>query len=60
MDLYSLHRSAEVIKYLDKVDPEIAEKVRKRYKCFERFGEVTMQYAYMSQFGLSKVMRRGR
>lgn len=60
MDLYSLHRSVkEVIKYLDKVDPSTAEKVRKRYNCFERFGEGTMEYAYLSQFGLSKVTADG-
>ena len=32
MDLYSLHRSAaEVLKYLDRVDPEGARAARKRY-----------------------------
>jgi len=55
MDLYSLHRSAdEVIKYLDKVDPEGAIAARKRYNCFERFDESTIRYAYEAQFGLSK------
>lgn len=36
MDLYSLHRSMEsVIAYLDEVDPEGAERARRRYECFD-------------------------
>ncbi|EMD41735.1 hypothetical protein CERSUDRAFT_110312 [Gelatoporia subvermispora B] len=55
MDLYSLHRSAdEVVKYLEKVDPEGAKAARKKYNCFERFGEDTTRYAFAAQFGLSK------
>ncbi|CAL1696156.1 unnamed protein product [Somion occarium] len=55
MDLYSLHRSAEeVLNYLERVDPKAAEIARKRYNCFERYGEDTMQYAYMCQFGMAK------
>ncbi|KAH9946833.1 hypothetical protein B0H21DRAFT_741928 [Amylocystis lapponica] len=55
MDLYSLHRSAdEVIRYLEEVDPKGAEAARKRYNCFERFGENTTRYAYETQFGLKK------
>ncbi|KAI0082192.1 hypothetical protein K474DRAFT_1586400 [Panus rudis PR-1116 ss-1] len=59
MDLYSLHQSVrEVIKYLEKVDQEAAERARKRYNCFERFGEDTMNYAYLSQFGLAKTCEK--
>ncbi|KAI0932398.1 hypothetical protein AcV7_000486 [Taiwanofungus camphoratus] len=55
MDLYSLHRSAdEVLKYLESVDPEGAKAARKKYNCFERFGEDTTRYAYETQFGLAK------
>lgn len=55
MDLYSLHRSAdEVLKYLERVDPEGAKKARKKYNCFERFGEDTTRYALETQFGLAK------
>ncbi|KAI0815276.1 hypothetical protein BC629DRAFT_1645253 [Irpex lacteus] len=55
LDLYSLHRSAdEVLRYLDRVDPQGAKSARKRYNCFERFGEDTTRYAYEAQFGLSK------
>ncbi|OBZ78783.1 hypothetical protein A0H81_00606 [Grifola frondosa] len=56
MDLYSLHRSAdEVLKYIERVDPEGAKTARKKYNCFERFGEDTLRYAYETQFGLAKV-----
>ncbi|TFK83604.1 hypothetical protein K466DRAFT_589596 [Polyporus arcularius HHB13444] len=59
MDLYSLHRSAQqVIDYLEKVDPEGAKTARKKYNCFERFGEDTMRYAYETQFGLKKDCHR--
>ncbi|KAI0639240.1 hypothetical protein C8Q77DRAFT_1044978 [Trametes polyzona] len=59
MDLYSLHRSAQqVLGYLERVDPEGAKAARKRYNCFERFGEDTMRYAYETQFGLKKDCHR--
>src|SRR5205814_9121151 len=36
MDLYSLHSSiAEVLRYLDEVDPAAARRARQRYACFE-------------------------
>ncbi|EED79127.1 predicted protein [Postia placenta Mad-698-R] len=55
MDLYSLHRSAQaVIQYLERIDPEGAKKARKKYNCFERFGEDTTRYALETQFGLAK------
>lgn len=35
LDLYSMHRSMqEVIRYLDGVDPEAAQRARTRYSCF--------------------------
>ncbi|KAH9937527.1 uncharacterized protein B0H18DRAFT_1113351 [Fomitopsis serialis] len=59
MDLYSLNRSAdEVIRYLETVDPEGAKAARKKYNCFERFGEDTTRYAYETQFGLKKDCHR--
>jgi len=40
LDLYSLHRSIQsVIDYLDKTNPEAAKGARKRYGCFEDFGD---------------------
>jgi erythromycin esterase-like protein len=45
LDLYSLYRSrAEVVRYLDKVDPEAARRARQRYACFDHFGEEEQDY----------------
>ena len=39
LDLYSLYTSIEeVLKYLDKVDPEAGKRARYRYSCLEDFG----------------------
>src|SRR5690606_24999745 len=47
LDLYSLHTSAEaVVSYLDKVDPAAAIEARRRYGCFEGFGEDSQAYGY--------------
>jgi erythromycin esterase-like protein len=54
LDLYSLHASIEaVLDYLDKVDPAGAERARRRYACFERFGEDPQEYGYAAGLGLS-------
>jgi erythromycin esterase-like protein len=55
LDLYSLIASIEeVIRYLEKVDPEAAKRARHRYSCFEHFGEDTEVYGYEAGFGLSR------
>jgi erythromycin esterase-like protein len=55
LDLYSLHTSARaVLEFLDKVDPEAAQRARYRYSCFEHFGEDSQAYGYAASFGLSK------
>jgi erythromycin esterase-like protein len=47
LDLYSLHRSiAGVIEYLEKVDPQAARLARRRYGCFDVFGEDPQTYGY--------------
>jgi erythromycin esterase-like protein len=47
MDLYSLYTSvAAVLNYLKQVDPEAAERARKRYACFEGFGQDSQSYGY--------------
>ncbi|NMH97067.1 erythromycin esterase family protein [Pseudonocardia acidicola] len=39
LDLYSLYRSIdEVITYLDRVDPQAAQRARERYACFDHYG----------------------
>ena len=54
LDLYSLHASIEaVLVYLDKVDPQGAERARRRYSCFEHFGEDPQEYGYAAGLGLS-------
>jgi erythromycin esterase-like protein/predicted phosphoribosyltransferase len=47
LDLYSLHTSMEaVIEFLEEVDPEAAERARRRYSCFDHFGPDPQVYAY--------------
>ena len=54
LDLYSLHASIEaVLNYLDKVDPEGAQRARHRYACFDHFGEDPQEYGYAAGLGLS-------
>ena len=56
LDLYSLHRSMDaVLTYLSKVDPEGANRARRRYACFEQFGDDAAQaYGYAATLGLSR------
>lgn len=52
LDLYSLHASMDaVIKYLNKIDPEAAQRARHRYACFDHFGLNPQHYAYATAFG---------
>src|SRR5437762_539474 len=45
LDLYSLGRSrAEVVRYLERVDPGAARRARYRYSCFDHFGEDEQAY----------------
>jgi erythromycin esterase-like protein len=54
LDLYSLHTSiSAVLAYLDKVDPEGAQRARSRYACFESFGGDPQAYGYAAGLGLS-------
>ncbi len=53
LDLYSLHSSIEaVLTYLEKIDPEAAERARARYACFDSYGEDTQAYGFASGLGL--------
>ncbi len=55
LDLYSLHSSIEaVLGYLNKVDPDAAERARYRYSCFDHFGEDTQTYGYAAGFNLTE------
>jgi erythromycin esterase-like protein len=54
LDLYSLHASmAEVLRYLDLVDRDAARRARRRYACFDRFGEDVQRYGYAASVGLA-------
>lgn len=52
LDLYSMNSSmAAVLGYLDKVDPEAAERARQRYACFDSFGGDTQRYGFETARG---------
>jgi erythromycin esterase-like protein len=55
LDLYSLHASmAEVISYLQTIDPEAAARARKRYECFDHFGVDPQVYGYITSMGTAE------
>ncbi len=59
LDLYSLFTSMEeVLRYLDKVDPEAAGEARRRYACFDHYGDDSQQYAYAAGLGNSESCQR--
>jgi erythromycin esterase-like protein len=58
LDLYSLYSSIEeVVSYLERVDPEAAERARERYACFEQFGH-EQAYGRMATLGVSEPCER--
>jgi len=60
LDLYSLFTSVkEVLNYLDKVDPTAAAEARRRYACFDHYGEDSQQYGYATGVGLSESCQQG-
>jgi erythromycin esterase-like protein len=49
LDLYSLHRSMHsVIQYLEKTNPEAAKAARRRYGCFDDFGDDPQTYGMIA------------
>ncbi|WP_280402770.1 erythromycin esterase family protein [Nocardia carnea] len=51
LDLYSMRRSAaEVVGYLDRVDPAAARRARARYACFDQHTD-EQHYGYAAAFG---------
>jgi erythromycin esterase-like protein len=55
LDLYSLQTSiAAVLDYLDRVDPEAAQRARARYACFDHFGKDEQAYGYATGLGISE------
>ena len=60
LDLYSLFTSIdEVLHYLDRVDPAAAAQARKRYDCFEQYGDDCERYAEAAGFGFSPSCETG-
>jgi erythromycin esterase-like protein/predicted phosphoribosyltransferase len=59
LDLYSLYASIdEVVRFLDDVDPEAAERARARYACFGHFGGDPQVYAYETGMGGGEACER--
>ncbi len=55
IDLYSLYTSVqEVIEYLERIDPDAAERARTRYSCFEHFAEDITSYGYAVVYGIQE------
>lgn len=55
LDIYSLYRSIdETVKYLEKIDPQAAERARSRFDCFSRFGEDCQYYGMVTSLGFAK------
>jgi erythromycin esterase-like protein/predicted phosphoribosyltransferase len=53
LDLYSLRASMQaVLRYLETVDPDAARRARRRYGCFDQFGEELQEYGYAASVGL--------
>jgi erythromycin esterase-like protein len=49
LDLYSLHRSMNsVVEYLEKTNPDVAQAARRRYGCFEDFGDDPQTYGMLA------------
>jgi erythromycin esterase-like protein len=52
IDLYSLHASiADVLRYLERIDPAAAARARERYSCFDSFGPEPQAYGYATSYG---------
>jgi len=52
MDLYSLFGSVQaVLRYLERADPEAAQRARLRYACFDHFQQNLQAYGYAAGFG---------
>jgi erythromycin esterase-like protein len=59
LDLYSLNRSrAEVVRYLERIDPAAARRARSLYSCFDHFGGDEQAYGHAAGFDLSESCRQ--
>lgn len=54
LDLYCLFASiGEVLRYLDRVDPQAARRARERYACFDHYHQDSQRYGYATGYGLA-------
>ena len=59
IDLYSLRASMEaVLAYLTAIDPAAAARARRRYACFDQFGDEPQSYGYATELGLTPSCER--
>src|SRR4051812_22722222 len=59
LDLYSLFGSIEaVITYLEKVDPDAAQRAKHRYACFDHFAHDSQAYGYAAVTGIAESCER--
>jgi erythromycin esterase-like protein len=55
LDLYSLFASmGEVLRYLDREDPDAAKRARVLYSCFDHFHDDPQAYGYGVSYGMSR------
>lgn len=55
LDLYSLQASMHaVVAYLDKADPQAAQRARERYACIDHMAEDPQRYGYATTFGMKE------
>ncbi|CAM3050637.1 erythromycin esterase [Legionella steigerwaltii] len=55
LDLYSLNSSMQaVINFLDKVDPDAAQRAKQRYACFDHLHQDPQMYGYLINAGIKK------
>jgi erythromycin esterase-like protein len=55
LDLYSMFASIRrVLEYLERVDPEAADRARFRYSCFENFEEDSQAYGYATAANIAE------
>lgn len=59
LDLYSMNLSiAAVLRYLDRIDPDAAQRARQRYSCFDHYGEDAERYGYATSLGIGEPCER--
>jgi len=59
LDLYSLRASMQaVLRYLDRMDPAAGGRARRRYSCFDQFGEGMQEHGYAASVGVHPSFER--